>query len=108
MPLGTHSGNAESAAAELEKLTRMPEGVAIVPSGIEDRTDEAVEALLDAGADPRATDAYGSAALAWAARGGHAAAAEALLAKQAPLEQADEIVVGAAPRSAVGVLQVPH
>ena len=48
-----------------------------------------VTALLDAGADPRATDAYGSAALAWAARGGHAAAAEALLANQAPLEQAD-------------------
>ena len=48
-----------------------------------------VTALLDAGAYPRATDAYGSAALAWAARGGHAAAAEALLAKQAPLEQAD-------------------
>jgi len=33
----------------LEKLTRMPEGVAIVPSGIEDRTDEAVEALRSSG-----------------------------------------------------------
>ncbi|MAX26818.1 MAG: hypothetical protein CMJ19_20185 [Phycisphaeraceae bacterium] len=46
--------NAESAAAELEKLTRMPEGVAIVPSGIEDRTDEAVEALLSSGREAEA------------------------------------------------------
>ena len=43
-----------------------------------------LSALLEAGADPGATDAYGGAALAWAARGGHAAAAEALLARQAP------------------------
>ena len=46
--------NAESAAVELEKLTRMPEGVAIVPSGIEDRTDEAAEALRSSGREAEA------------------------------------------------------
>lgn len=58
--------NAESAAAELEKLTRTPEGVAIVPSGIEDRTDEAVEALVSSGREAEAEQVRndGAAALA--------------------------------------------
>ena len=56
--------NAESAASELEKLTRTPEGVAIVPGGIEDRTDEAVEALLSSGRKAEAEQARNDGAVA--------------------------------------------
>lgn len=56
--------NAESAASELEKLTRTPEGVAIVPGGIEDRTDEAVEALLSSGREAEAEQARNDGAVA--------------------------------------------